>query len=90
MLIKFQENTRGNDNHLGSNLKILHFQAKSGYLTKEGFNVKNWKKRWFVLGKETLSYYKNQEARKVLGVILLREITSVTVTKHKKKKKTET
>lgn len=32
---------------------------KEGYLTKEGWKVKNWKKRWFVLGKETLSYYKS-------------------------------
>lgn len=32
---------------------------KEGYLTKEGWKVKNWKRRWFVLGKETLSYYKS-------------------------------
>ncbi len=31
---------------------------KEGYLTKEGWKVKNWKKRWFVLGNATLSYYK--------------------------------
>lgn len=33
--------------------------VKKGWLTKEGEIVKSWKKRWFVLGTETLSYYKN-------------------------------
>jgi len=60
---------------------------KTGWLKKEGYNVKNWKLRWFVLGKETLSYYATEEAKKVLGVILLREISSVNVVKHKKKEK---
>jgi len=33
--------------------------VKKGWLTKEGEIVKSWKKRWFVLGTETVSYYKN-------------------------------
>jgi len=59
---------------------------KEGYLVKEGWKVKNWKKRWFVLGKETLSYYRSQKSlKKVLGVVILKEITEVTPTTVKKK-----
>eukprot|EP01128_Nolandella_sp_AFSM9_P005043 TRINITY_DN2386_c0_g1_i1.p1 TRINITY_DN2386_c0_g1~~TRINITY_DN2386_c0_g1_i1.p1 ORF type:complete len:456 (+),score=99.70 TRINITY_DN2386_c0_g1_i1:117-1484(+) len=58
---------------------------KEGYLTKEGGRVKSWKRRWFVLGKETLSYYKTHKAlKKVLGVIPLREVLKVTAIDHKK------
>ena len=36
---------------------------KSGYLTKLGGKVKNWKKRWFVLKNEELFYYKSPVSR---------------------------
>jgi hypothetical protein len=32
---------------------------KSGYLTKQGHRVKNWKRRWWVLKNGSLSYFKN-------------------------------
>jgi len=60
---------------------------KEGYLVKEGYNVKNWKKRWFVLGKETLTYYRNQKSlKKVQGVISLRDISCVEISAQYKKK----
>jgi hypothetical protein len=33
---------------------------KSGYLTKLGSKVKNWKRYWFVLSGNKLSYYRTQ------------------------------
>ncbi|KAJ7357396.1 Pleckstrin y domain-containing H member 2 [Desmophyllum pertusum] len=38
-------------------------QRKEGYLTKLGGRVKNWKKRWFVLGDGKLYYYKTEVQR---------------------------
>jgi len=61
---------------------------KEGYLIKEGYKVKNWKKRWFVLGQATLSYYTNHKSlKKVLGVVSLAEISDVSLTNQKKKGK---
>jgi serine/threonine protein kinase len=58
---------------------------KKGYLTKEGEIVKSWKRRWFVLSSETLSYYKTQKEDKPLGVIRLKDINSVTAGSRKNK-----
>ncbi|KAG2385496.1 hypothetical protein C9374_003311 [Naegleria lovaniensis] len=33
--------------------------SKKGHITKQGAKRKNWKKRWFVLHDDTLSYYKS-------------------------------
>jgi len=60
--------------------------SKEGYLIKEGYNVKNWKKRWFILGKATLSYYSSQKSlKKVLGIIDLSEINEISQVHNKKK-----
>eukprot|EP01124_Arcella_intermedia_P020205 TRINITY_DN27703_c0_g1_i1.p1 TRINITY_DN27703_c0_g1~~TRINITY_DN27703_c0_g1_i1.p1 ORF type:complete len:436 (-),score=138.44 TRINITY_DN27703_c0_g1_i1:181-1488(-) len=59
---------------------------KDGYLIKEGGNVKSWKKRWFVLGQNTLSYYASPKSlKKVLGVINLTDVSEVSTTYAKKK-----
>lgn len=47
---------------------------KSGYLTKEGGLRKTWKKRWFVLRHDTLSYYRNE----VCSIYILCLITLLT------------
>jgi len=47
---------------LTSHLSSFLFEPmKEGWLTKQGKVVKSWKKRWFVLKDNTLSYYKSKE-----------------------------
>jgi hypothetical protein len=46
------------------------------YYTK-GHKVKNWKRRWFVLHADSLSYYKAPNHTKPLGVIKIDKILSV-------------
>jgi len=59
---------------------------KEGYLTKEGYKVKNWKRRYFVLGNQTLNYYVNQKSlKRVLGVIRLEDVGSVNWCQSKRK-----
>ena len=41
----------------------LEKAIKSGYLKKKGEQRRNWKKRWFVLRPEKLSYYKNDKVQ---------------------------
>jgi hypothetical protein len=36
-------------------------QLHAGWLTKEAGSGRNWKKRWFVLDSENLSYYKDKK-----------------------------
>eukprot|EP00736_Rhodelphis_marinus_P014331 Rmarinus@m.21096 len=45
---------------------------KQGWLVKEGHLRKNWKRRWFILQGDTLTYYESQEnMKKPKGVINL-------------------
>jgi protein-tyrosine phosphatase len=50
---------------------------KGGFLVKQGHKVKNWKRRWFVLHADTLSYYKSPKEIKPLGIIKVDEVFSV-------------
>jgi hypothetical protein len=46
---------------------------KTGYLTKQGGQRKNWKSRWFVLSNVQLDYYVDNKPKSALkGVIVLR------------------
>lgn len=51
--------------------------GKSGWLTKKGHQVKNWKRRWFVLKDSTLSYYKSPKQTTPAGVIPVSDIWRV-------------
>ena len=57
----------------------LSVVLREGYLTKRGKIRKNWKTRWFVLGKETLKYYTERGRDDALGTIPLRECTAVEI-----------
>eukprot|EP00033_Pygsuia_biforma_P002665 GCRY01002946.1.p1 GENE.GCRY01002946.1~~GCRY01002946.1.p1 ORF type:complete len:144 (+),score=18.79 GCRY01002946.1:151-582(+) len=48
---------------------------KSGFLEKKGFVRKNWKKRWFVLDSEKLTYYKSQNHKTMIKSIFLKDAT---------------
>jgi len=52
--------------------------AKAGWLTKQGGNVKNWKKRYCVLSstRRELYYYESDKGKQ-MGVVDLRQATSV-------------
>ena len=41
--------------------------SKEGYLTKQGMIRKNWKRRWFILRNNILSYYKSKLSAKPIG-----------------------
>jgi len=61
----------------------------SGFLTKQGGNVHNWKIRWFVLKKGTLTYYLtniNWENSKPRGIIYLTKRTEVKETDYRNRK----
>ncbi|XP_030197337.1 rho GTPase-activating protein 24 isoform X2 [Gadus morhua] len=45
--------------------------VRCGWLKKQGGFVKTWHTRWFVLRREQLCYYKDEEENKALGTIVL-------------------
>ncbi|PLW08666.1 hypothetical protein PCASD_24945 [Puccinia coronata f. sp. avenae] len=70
-----EEELPSNENHYRQfgdieNEEILH----SGYLLKKGERRKTWKRRWFVLRKTCLVYYKNEKEYCLLRIIPLNEI----------------
>ena len=53
------------------------FLVRYGYCLKEGGMVHNWKRRFFVLTKGTLSYFKSLNDSQAIKVIKVNTITSV-------------
>lgn len=41
--------------------EIVHGVLKKGYLTKKGHKRRNWKRRWFILQRTTMTYYESRE-----------------------------
>ncbi|XP_034564579.1 pleckstrin homology domain-containing family A member 1-like isoform X3 [Notolabrus celidotus] len=50
---------------------------KAGYCVKQGAVMKNWKRRYFMLEENALSYYKSDLEREALRLIPLKEIHKV-------------
>uniref|UniRef100_H2T5A7 Pleckstrin homology domain containing A1 n=1 Tax=Takifugu rubripes TaxID=31033 RepID=H2T5A7_TAKRU len=50
---------------------------KAGYCVKQGAVMKNWKRRYFMLDENSISYYKSDLEREALKVVPLREIHKV-------------
>nr|XP_040055032.1 pleckstrin homology domain-containing family A member 1-like [Gasterosteus aculeatus aculeatus] len=59
-----------------------HGAIKAGYCVKQGALMKNWKRRYFLLEENALSYYKSDLEREALRVIPLKEIHKVQECKH--------
>jgi len=58
---------------------------KQGFLTKEGGNIKTWKKRWCVLKSGAIYYSKKQNSGE-LGIIALQNVNLIRTSNYKKKK----
>jgi len=46
---------------------------KSGYLIKQGFKIKSWKKRWFLLSNSLISYFKTPRDMKPISSFYIRD-----------------
>ncbi|XP_031699717.1 pleckstrin homology domain-containing family A member 1 isoform X1 [Anarrhichthys ocellatus] len=55
---------------------------KAGYCVKQGALMKNWKRRYFMLEENAISYFKSDLEREALKVIPLKEIHKVQECKH--------
>ncbi|XP_039260928.1 dual adapter for phosphotyrosine and 3-phosphotyrosine and 3-phosphoinositide-like [Styela clava] len=51
--------------------KATSLASKEGFLTKQGWVVKNWKTRWFVLSKYDLSYFSDRSKEKPIKTLNL-------------------
>ena len=56
---------------------VLGIASKEGYLTKMGFFRKSWSKRWFVVFKNEVRYYKKRGDKQPIRVIDLKDATEV-------------
>ncbi|GAM22887.1 hypothetical protein SAMD00019534_060620, partial [Acytostelium subglobosum LB1] len=57
-----------------------------GYLTKQGGSFKSWSKRWFILRKGELSYYKSKsDTSEPKGTIPLKTVGFIRISEKKKK-----
>ncbi|KAJ3432454.1 cytohesin-4 [Anaeramoeba flamelloides] len=66
-------------------IPIFYSEIK-GNLTKQGGKIKTWKKRWFQLSAECLSYYKNPDSTIPLGMIPLKQVTIKKIVDQQKKR----
>uniref|UniRef100_A0A672GXE5 PH domain-containing protein n=1 Tax=Salarias fasciatus TaxID=181472 RepID=A0A672GXE5_SALFA len=54
-----------------------HTVIKAGYCVKQGAVMRNWKRRYFMLDENAVSYYKSESDREALRVVPLKEIHKV-------------
>ncbi|XP_013878820.1 pleckstrin homology domain-containing family A member 1 [Austrofundulus limnaeus] len=80
------EGQNGSDRGRRAQNQLPHFLSrgvqdqpfvKTGYCVKQGAVMKNWKRRYFILDENALSYYKSDQDREALRVISLKEIQKV-------------
>ncbi|KAF2074525.1 hypothetical protein CYY_004152 [Polysphondylium violaceum] len=55
------------------------FGVHSGFLLKKGQNFKSWRRRWFVLKENVLSYYKSPKDTTPAGCILVTDIVNLEI-----------
>jgi len=67
----------GTELDLDQQTKANSLASKEGYLTKQGWFVKNWKTRWFVLSKNELSYYADRQNEKPIRTLNLEDCQGV-------------
>ncbi|XP_078659046.1 dual adapter for phosphotyrosine and 3-phosphotyrosine and 3-phosphoinositide-like isoform X1 [Branchiostoma floridae x Branchiostoma belcheri] len=60
-----------------SSTKTLPIASKEGYLTKQGWNFKSWKTRWFVLKGNEMKYFRARLDTDALRVLDLNTCTGV-------------
>lgn len=60
----------------------MSLNSKEGWLSKESKKIKSWKKRWFVLNKNRLNYYRTPGSN-LLGSIDLTNATEINIIKRK-------
>ena len=60
----------------------MSLNSKEGWLSKESKKIKSWKKRWFVLNKNRLNYYRTPGSN-LLGSIDLSNATEINIIKSK-------
>lgn len=59
--------------HISSSRPDLHIASKEGYLVKLGAIRKSWKRRWFVMHKNTLKYFQNRDSSSPKRTIDIKE-----------------
>ncbi|KAI6660847.1 Dual adapter for phosphotyrosine and 3-phosphotyrosine and 3-phosphoinositide isoform X1 [Oopsacas minuta] len=65
----------------------LNYEVHSGYLTKQGHVFKNWKRRWFTIKENDLTYYKsNNINEQAINTINLDTIEQIIVNDHNYKR----
>mmetsp|Transcript_5120 Transcript_5120/g.7216 ORF Transcript_5120/g.7216 Transcript_5120/m.7216 type:complete len:938 (+) Transcript_5120:3-2816(+) len=57
---------------------------KKGWLTKQGGNIKTWKKRWFILNHNCLYYFKTPSDVEPVGIIPLENLQCIKTETKKK------
>eukprot|EP01103_Thecamoeba_quadrilineata_P021343 TRINITY_DN977_c0_g1_i1.p1 TRINITY_DN977_c0_g1~~TRINITY_DN977_c0_g1_i1.p1 ORF type:complete len:895 (-),score=201.43 TRINITY_DN977_c0_g1_i1:21-2705(-) len=59
---------------LPEGLSIFNNAEKKGWLIKQGGKIKTWKRRWFVLSRNCLFYFKNENDPEPCGIIPLENL----------------
>nr|XP_055027445.1 pleckstrin homology domain-containing family A member 1a isoform X1 [Misgurnus anguillicaudatus]XP_055027446.1 pleckstrin homology domain-containing family A member 1a isoform X1 [Misgurnus anguillicaudatus] len=68
--------------HLHSRAAQDHSAIKAGYCVKQGALMKTWKRRYFVLEQNSMSYFKSELEKDPLRIISLKEVHKVQECKH--------